>query len=60
MLVEFMLTLEEMESKPPQTNIVEVGGLTIIGASDEEANLLEQLLEVRGQPGWQNPPEIAE
>ena len=70
-----------MESQPPRHTVVEVGGMTVVGASAEQADLLkrreafvnqflaergwdasnlsiEQLLEVRKQPGWQNPPAI--
>lgn len=80
-LVEFSAKLNNMESHPPQPRVVEVGGMTVVGASAEQADLLkrreafvnqflaergwdvsnlsiEQLLEVRKQSGWQNPPAI--
>jgi hypothetical protein len=80
-LVEFSTKLADMESQPRRPNVVEVGGMNVVGASDEQVDLLkrreafvnqfltergwdkndlsiEQLLEVRKQPGWQDPPEL--
>jgi hypothetical protein len=83
-LVEFSDKIDNMDNSPtqPRPKVVEVGSMAIVGASDEQADLLkrreafvnqflaekgwdvgslsiEQLLEVRKQPSWQNPPEIA-
>lgn len=80
-LVEFAEMFDNMKSQRTRENVVEVGGITVFGVSDEQADLLkrreafidqylaergwdssnlsfEQLLEVRRQPDWQNPPAI--
>lgn len=79
---EFALKVEEMIYKHLRRNVVEVGGMTIFGVTEQEVDQLklreafvnnylakqgwsadtitsEQLLEVRSQPGWKNPPQLA-
>lgn len=78
-LVELVVSDTAADEKP-EVSTMEIAGMTIVGVSAEQADVLlrrdtfvkqylakrgwtaselslEQVLEIRRQPGWQNPPE---